>query len=407
MDLINLNSFLKLGWFLGFKNKKLKFNYSGIDKNKYKGMKQDELINLGVTKFRNAISSIFESNKSHVVPISGGLDSRAILAGLLEHTSADKIYTYTFGTPGTLDYEIGNKIAKIFGTKHTKFPLTEYNYNIDEMLDISKKVDFQTILFHHPPIRELENRYKDKFIWSGFMGDPSAGSHYKNYRFNNLNELKAKFIEENRYVRSINLNNIQDIELYKYIDEPFFENKNISEYEQIDFANRQLKYIAPHVLLKGFNYKLPFLEKEWFDFILSVDNKYRKDTYLYKKILIEAFPKAFKYESKSNYNLPLTASKFRIFSKRAMNKIKRSIGLKRDIQDNINYIDFNRGIRNRDDLKNLVYKNIMDLKERRLVDWIDIEKIWNRHINNEANHADALIVLTSLEIHLKNGVRRF
>jgi len=189
MDLINLNSFLKLGWFLGFKNKKLKFNYSGIDKNKYKGMKQDELINLGVTKFRNAISSIFESNKSHVVPISGGLDSRAILAGLLEHTSADKIYTYTFGTPGTLDYEIGNKIAKIFGTKHTKFPLTEYNYNIDEMLDISKKVDFQTILFHHPPIRELENRYKDKFIWSGFMGDPSAGSHYKNYRFNNLNIL--------------------------------------------------------------------------------------------------------------------------------------------------------------------------------------------------------------------------
>ncbi len=35
----------------------------------------------------------------------------------------------------------------------------------------------------------------------------------------------------------------------------------------------------------------------------------------------------------------------------------------------------------------------------------DIEEILNNHLTNKANYADALIVLTSLEIHLKRGVK--
>jgi len=45
----------------------------------------------------------------------------------------------------------------------------------------------------------------------------------------------------------------------------------------------------------------------------------------------------------------------------------------------------------------------MDLKERKIIDWIDIDNIWKRHINKESDHADALITLASLEIHLKAG----
>ena len=45
----------------------------------------------------------------------------------------------------------------------------------------------------------------------------------------------------------------------------------------------------------------------------------------------------------------------------------------------------------------------MDLKSRKIIDWIDIDSIWDAQINYNANHADALLVLTSLEIHLKAG----
>ena len=64
-------------------------------------------------------------------------------------------------------------------------------------------------------------------------------------------------------------------------------------------------------------------------------------------------------------------------------------------------IDFDWGLRERDDLKTLVYENIQDLKRRGVVDWLDIDGIWSRHQRKQANHANALTLLASLEINLK------
>ena len=145
----NLNSFLKLGYFLDYKNKDISINVSNIDKQKYQDIEEYELIKIGSKLWKESICSNFDTNQKHLVPISGGLDSRAILSALLEHTEAKNIYTYTFGTPNTLDYDVGNYVSKKLGTKHTSFDLTQYNFNQKELEDISKRVNFQTILFHH------------------------------------------------------------------------------------------------------------------------------------------------------------------------------------------------------------------------------------------------------------------
>lgn len=50
-----------------------------------------------------------------------------------------------------------------------------------------------------------------------------------------------------------------------------------------------------------------------------------------------------------------------------------------------------------------IYDNIQDLEHRKIIDWIDINKIWNEHINKNINHSKALLTLASLEIHLKSG----
>jgi len=65
------------------------------------------------------------------------------------------------------------------------------------------------------------------------------------------------------------------------------------------------------------------------------------------------------------------------------------------------YIDYDTGLREKEYLKTLVHENIQDLKQRGVVDWIDIEAIWLRHQRKQANHADALTLLASLEINLK------
>ena len=132
--------------------------------------------------------------------------------------------------------------------------------------------------------------------------------------------------------------------------------------------------------------------------MMSINNKYRFNTNLYKQILLKAYPKLFKFKTKSNLGLPLDASKYKIFLYKITNRIKPFLK-----NQNINYQDFNDSIRVKEDFKNLIYSNIMDLNSRKLIDWIDIEKIWKNHQNNIGNHADALMVLASLEIHLKAG----
>ena len=400
---ININSFLKFRYFLDYNNPDFRFDLSHVDKQRYAHCTEDELVDLGIEKLRDVIARQFEPGQKHVVPLSGGLDSRAILAALLEFTDAENIHTYTFGTPGTQDYEIGTYLATITGTDQTCFPLTEYRYSMDELLDISRRMDHQTVLFHHPPVWELDKRYVDFVVWSGFMGDSLAGYYTPGSSAGDLNKAKKEFIVKNIYVRSIDLSDCKDDELFDLIECDCIEKERVALAVQLDLQNRKVKYLYPHVLLRGFNYKTPFIDSEWVDFMLSIDDKYRKGQYLYKKILIKAFPELFSVGTTANYGVPLGANKIKVFFKKASIASMRAVNKFKYIfpERRLNYINFEEAIRNREDLRTIVYENIMDLKKRKIVDWIDIDAIWRRHTGRRVDHADALLVLASLEIHIK------
>ncbi|MCT1578433.1 asparagine synthase C-terminal domain-containing protein [Oceanobacillus kimchii] len=389
----DIESFLKLGYFLDYKNPNYSFDFAKIDKQKYEKLSFVELKRIGAELFINAISNLFENDKEHVVPLSGGLDSRAILAGLLEFTEANKISTYTFGTPGTLDFDIGNKIAKVVGTNHIEFPLTEYEYNMDEMLDISKRIDHQTVLFHHPPVKEVLKEYGGKHIWSGFLGGELTDARHTDYNEDSIEEL---FLKQNYYKKdSILLRNYSNENLIE--DLTFKSDNDLTDYEVLDYCNRQLKFISPHVLMNGFQFKVPFLDEEVLNFFWSIDNSFRKKQILYKEILLESFPKLFSYPTKNNAGLSLNASKTQLLSKKISNRIKRKI----NNNVHVNYLDFNNKIREKKDMKNIVRENIYDLQNRDIISGLNVIEIFDKHINNKANFGEELLLLTSLEIHIK------
>jgi hypothetical protein len=336
MRMNNLNSFLKLGYFLDFKNNDIGIDVSNIDKSKYKNLTENELINIGSKLWRESISSSFKQNQKHLVPISGGLDSRAVLSALLEHTEAKNIYTYTFGTPNTLDYDIGNYMAKKLGTTHTSFDLTKYTYRQEELEDISKRIQHQAILFHHWPVWKIDKEFQGCTQWSGFMGDPLAGSHLSDNKSKNIEDAKEQFIKKNIYVNSLEL--AKDSNFKEFIDCSCISRENLTLDEQLDFQNRQTKFIAPIVLMNGYEHKTPFLYQPWIDFMLSVPNSFRVEQNLYKKILLSTFPKEFSYKTKTNFGLPLGASSSRVFAKRVQDKILRTLKLSGG--KGINYLDF-------------------------------------------------------------------
>ena len=345
-----------------------------------------------------------------MVPLSGGLDSRAILAGLLEHISPASIHTYTFGTPGTYDFDIGNLVAASAGTRHCAFDLSQYSYTLDNLLDISRRVDGRTVLFQHAPVSMLHGEYGKSPVvfWVGFMGDPLSGSHLLSSESETWEQAKARFVVRNRFAQSNDLTRSGFKPEEQLPLTPPLDSQDLCYDDQIDFGVRQECYVKPLVLLSGYEYCTPFLHAEWTNFILGVPRRYRERQFLYKEVLKTAYPKLFSLPTKNTYGLPLTASRWRQClhreSLRARAIAKRSIlWAKRSISPGSNYIDFDRGLRERWDLKAVVYENIQDLRKRRIIDWIDVDAIWNRHQRGQGNHADGLTLLASLEINLKTG----
>ena len=398
----NLNSFLEFGYFLYYKPK-IEFDFSRINVDRYLDAEFEDLLNEGFRLWRETIHKQFNPNIECVVPLSGGIDSRAILSTLLELTTADNIYTYTFGLPGTYDYEIGNLVAHELGTRHLKVPLDKFTYDQDQLIEISKRIDYQTLLFLHPPMDIIDDYCIGKTVWTGTIIDVFFGRHTHVKESDNWEDAIINSFRENIFVNSTKLSNCDYSNLFDLVDIEE-THPNLSKEHIIDLKNRQIKFIYPHVLMKGFDYKT-LLNEDLMNFAISIDQKYNHDQFFYKSIFLKAYPKIFSLPNKTTNGLPLNASSIRKFTRAISLKVKKNLSqlfpLRTDPRTN--YINFNFAIRERDDLRKIVRGNIFDFKDRGITDWIDLEGLWKNHLEKYNDHGDALLTIASLELHLKSN----
>jgi len=370
----------------------------------------DELVSKGLrtlkTVFRETLTQSTTA-KDHVLPLSGGMDSRALLGGLLENVERSRIYTVTFGIAETFDFELGKLVAKQIGVYNETIDLSTIEWNTDTLIEFAGICEHPIPLFEAYLFHQVRLRFGKKCIyWSGFMGDPFSGSHLLKEDSVTWEQARSRFVRRNRFSQSIDLTPPGFKPEVCVPQSPLVDHGSLCYDEQLDFVIRLQCYIKPLVLPKGYKYCTPFLHPEWVDFILNIPRRYREGQYLYKEILKATYPKLFSLPVKNNLGLPLGAPQWRKQAQQ-LNLYARAVArrifpsLRYSINPNLNYIDFDRGLRERWDLKTVVYDNIQDLKKRGIVDWIDIDAIWDRHQNRNCNHADALTLLASLEINLK------
>ncbi|MHC1576715.1 MAG: hypothetical protein ACXQTE_05115, partial [Methanosarcinaceae archaeon] len=248
----------------------------------------------------------------------------------------------------------------------------------------------------------------DCIYWSGFLGDPLAGSHMSARSTSTWNESIEHFLYTNRQTKSLYLPQPDYHPENSLPSKPYLDYQRLSFDEQLDFGIRQESLIKNIVIPDGYKYKTPFLDKSWISFIMAVPDKYRIMEYLYKEILKMTYPDLFSLPTTANAGLPLTAT---LVQKKA-NYIKqriRTINMRfnpyctKKVLPGTNYIDFNEGLRTRMDLKELVSDCLQDLIDRDIIDWLDINDIWKKHQSRKGNYADALTMLASLEINIKAG----
>ncbi|MCK4306005.1 MAG: hypothetical protein KAY24_17330, partial [Candidatus Eisenbacteria sp.] len=124
------------------------------------------------------LRSLFETpaGNHHIVPLSGGLDSRAILGGLLTAGLKDRITTITFGAPGTYDLEIGRYVARRMGLRNELIDLTQVPLKQQFLQETVSEGAAWTWLFDGFYQRQIAKRFgKEVTFWSGYMGEALTG----------------------------------------------------------------------------------------------------------------------------------------------------------------------------------------------------------------------------------------
>ena len=346
--------------------------------------------------------------KTHIVPLSGGLDSRTILANLLEQLDPSKIITVTFGIPGSSDFEMAQSIAKKADVSWECIDLSpgKWKWDTEMLVETAKRSDRPTRLFDSCVNHAIQLKFgRDAVYWSGFMGDSLGCMEPISKKIRTWEEARGVFVKRNCVGRRIRIAPSHFIPQGCLPSKPFTSSERLDYYSQLNHFIRQ-QCLTKHIYSpRGYDIRYPFLNHEWVKFILNVPSNYNFRQVLYRKIQRSYWPHLF-----NSWNSPFRdSSKWESFKhRRRRNLIEKQIrkafprlGLKLGADKSVKYIDWNFALLNQSDFKSVIYSNLQDLKARKIIDWLDIEKLWIYNQNSKKGLAFGFMTLAALELHLK------
>lgn len=284
-----------------------------------------EIVNSAASIWKNSISSRLEGKDKVCIPLSGGLDSRAILAATMEMKSSEDIITFTGGSPGTYDFEIGKMVARKAGVRNISMDHTkEVDFKV-EYLNRCKETQACTDFFNNFYSSDWDKVSKlSQNTFLGFMGGELAGSHInqemisKNNNEFDISESALSIILANHRLTDDNtLGNLLSMpaiecnqRLIKIIENGNERNtcKKLPNFcDHWDYSHRQFNYINPTLFTQksNFNYLIPFIDNNWVDFTTSISPDMRYNQKWYKAFLIKEYPFLFSLPSKNNRGLPI------------------------------------------------------------------------------------------------------
>ena len=230
-----------------------------------------ELLARGMSLLRAAARRALGSAREIVIPLSGGLDSRTLLGLALELLSPLSIRTYTYGVPGSLDYDIGNRLAHEAGTRHTILTLRPEAPSIDDLMAIARRTDANTDLFLPTVWLEVEHAMgTEEAVWSGYTGDGLGGSFYMPNRPCSKTESARHLmdLESRRYLPTQEAGD-DEADALGLIQTSTKYDEVLSQDEAIWFENHPERYTAHHIFVGGFRYRAPFMDDALAEFLIN------------------------------------------------------------------------------------------------------------------------------------------
>jgi asparagine synthetase related protein len=236
-------------------------------------------------------------NRTAVIPLSGGADSRMIL-DLLIQGGYKKIICYTYGKFGNKEAEISRKVAKKNGCKWYFIPYTPQMW--EHIRDSKERFRYEnyaasfTSTPHfqdYPAVKFLKEKHlipSDAVFIPGHSGDIPNGNHvakvYTQPQVTDKECLNSILNFTYHRVKSSTLKRLK-----KYY--PILENGSPQDYatieEWFDTAERQAKYIVNSVRVYeffGYEWLIPLWDNNQLDFWSHISLRWRYGRCLYYKM---------------------------------------------------------------------------------------------------------------------------
>jgi asparagine synthase (glutamine-hydrolysing) len=318
-------------------------------------------------RFIKAVKRRVRSEERMGITLSGGLDSRALLAAMPR--GGRDIPAVTFGSKGCEDVRIAARVAALKGVSHHVFEMQTDNW-LAPRIEGVWWTDGMDNLLHLHRIRSLsaEKQLYDINL-NGFLGDATIGGSY-------LDKINSQ--------------------------------RNEAWY----YNNRGRRFIQmgtklEEVYLQG---RLPFFDYALMDFTQSIPPRLRKDHYIYNKMLLATFPEYFQTIPWQQTGLPISASPWQVkthaFCRKVYAKMcfmAQRLGIR--LGDPYGYHDYANWIR-QEPSRSFFYEHLFG-SDAMFPDYLSreiCEGLWQRHMRGE-RHQDMLCRYLTFEIWLRQVYR--
>ncbi|NOH84542.1 hypothetical protein F0249_12025 [Vibrio sp. 03-59-1] len=276
----------------------------------------DKLYELYVQAMERCLSSV--PNSTLAITLSGGLDSRVLLAEAVKQFSGN-IETFTFGVEGCEDSVIAQQVSNIAGVTNHFRAIDEDNWFAGRDNGVWTSEGMFNIVHMHTLASVQKISDFSSFLLNGYCGDAVIGGSY--LLGNALNQKPTQETLEQKYG-----------EFAKYIDlaNPYYDCECTDPAMVV--SNRGVRFVASgsDLLADRLHNLKPFMDTDLLDFVYSLPDEYRYNSRLYNAMLLKYYPDYFATIPWQNTGEVITVEWDNLEGKNA-ESLKGSVSLKRTI----------------------------------------------------------------------------
>lgn len=243
-----------------------------------------------------AVRKIASKHDKFNVTITGGMDSRAVVAAIDYLNLNHKInLAYTIGLKGCLDGQIGKEVAERAGLNYKFFQIDDKQY----LINVFKTLDntICPLITDYACINNFHKKDLFKYpLLSGYLGGETIGGDL----------IKNEIIQKNKNEAVCYIYDNQS-EIYGLCDKKLLlkdynlsiDDNNLNNYSSIDclildkFLVKNRSAVLFQMMGDNYSNLSAFLDNDFFDYLYSLPEEWRKGHHLYNIMLLKLFPKFY------------------------------------------------------------------------------------------------------------------